>query len=204
MKQIVLASQSPRRAEILKKALYCFVSFPVYVSEIPDKNLSLDQQILDISERKARECKRLLQAEGLAESNLSENRVILAADTMVCLDGRTFGKPDDKQQAFQMLSLLSGRNHQVKTAVYMIDLTTDQPQSLVETTEVYFKNLTSNEIWTYIQTGEPLDKAGAYGIQGFAGQFVEKYVGDFDNVVGLPLQAIEKVFKLMKWEFLRN
>lgn len=199
MKQLILASQSPRRAEILKKALYYFVSLPVYVSEIPNKNLSLNDQILDISYRKASACLDLLPAQGLDSSSV----VILAADTMVCLDNKTFGKPENDQDAFAILQQLSGKKHQVKTAVYLIDVATSDSVSLIETTDVYFKNLTTVEIKDYIQTKEPLDKAGAYAIQGIGQKFVEKYVGDFDNVVGLPLQALEKVFTMKKWDFQR-
>lgn len=199
MKQLVLASQSPRRAEILQKALYYFVSLPVYVSEIPNKNLSLNEQILDISKRKADACYKLLTDKGLDSSN----SVILAADTMVCLDDRTFGKPESDREAFDLLRTLSGHRHQVKTGVYLIEVASGESSSLIETTDVFFRPLSDQEINSYVQTKEPLDKAGAYAIQGLGKKFVEKYVGDFNNVVGLPLQAIEKVFTIKKWDFQR-
>jgi septum formation protein len=200
MKQLILASQSPRRSEILKKAGYQFVPFPVYVSEIPDKNLSLDEQILDIARRKAEAVQAEIRAQGL----VFENAVILTADTMVCFNGQALGKPENEKRAAHYLSLLSGQQHQVKTAVQLIDLSTAENVSHIETTNVYFKTISTSEIAAYVATGEPLDKAGAYAIQGLGGQFVEKYEGDFNNVVGLPLPALEKLFKLKGWNFLKN
>ena len=197
MKKLILASQSPRRSEILKKAGYQFVSFPVYVSEIPDKNLSLDGQILDIAKRKADEVLARLQAHSLG----SDDAVILTADTMVCFADKALGKPDDDKIAAAYLRLLSGQKHQVKTALHLIDLITGEQVSHIETTHVHFKELTEDEIQNYIATGEPRDKAGAYAIQGLGGAFVEKFEGDFNNVVGLPLQALENLFRIKSWIF---
>lgn len=194
MKQLILASQSPRRSEILKNAGYQFVSFPVHVSEIPDKNLILNEQIIDIAKRKAKACQSLALGQGL-------EGVVLSADTMVCLGSETLGKPENDKIAFSFLKKLSGRGHQVKTAIYLIDLHSTEEMSHVETTEVFFRELNDKEILNYIATKEPADKAGAYAIQGQGRQFVEKYVGDFDNVVGLPLQALQKLFKLKSWNF---
>ncbi len=195
MKQLILASQSPRRMEILKKAGYQFVPFPVYVSEIPNKNLSLNEQILDIAERKALAARNELQAKGLG----TQNSLILSADTMVCIGNKTLGKPDNEQVAFEYLKLLSGKAHQVKTAIYLLDLFTGNVASHIETTDVYFKSLSQTEIENYIQSKEPLDKAGAYAIQGGGRKFVERFEGDFNNVVGLPLHALENLFKLNSW-----
>ncbi|MBC7741872.1 MAG: septum formation protein Maf [Bdellovibrionaceae bacterium] len=196
MKQLILASQSPRRSEILKNAGFQFVSFPVHVSEIPNKNLILDEQIIDIARRKAKACEILALAQGL-------DGVVLSADTMVCLGSETLGKPENEQIAFEYLTKLSGKSHQVKTAVYLIDLNTKDEVSHLETTDVFFRELSEKEILNYIATKEPADKAGAYAIQGEGRQFVQKYVGDFDNVVGLPLQALQKLFKLKAWNFLK-
>lgn len=205
MRKIILASQSPRRSEILKKANYDFVSYPTHVSEIPDKNLNIDQQIIDIARRKAKFCYdqvKQSQAHGLARPDTA-NFVILAADTMVCLLDQILGKPDNEQMAFDFLISLSGRTHQTKTAVVLIDMATGEETSLIETTDVKFKELTNEEIWDYIKTGEPMDKAGAYGLQGLGGKLVEHITGDYDNVVGLPLHAVEKVFKIKEWTFKR-
>lgn len=197
MKQMILASQSPRRSEILKKAGYQFVSLPVHVSEIPNKNLILNQQIIEIARRKAEACSQLEQAQSL-------DAVIVAADTLVCLNDQTLGKPENEQMAFEYLSLLSGRAHQVKTALFLIDQESKKQVSHIETTQIYFNKLSEREIWDYIATQEPMDKAGAYGIQGLGGKFVERYEGDFHNVVGLPLQALENLFTLNSWIFSRT
>ncbi len=206
MKQLILASQSPRRSEILAKAGYQFVSFPVHVSEIPNQNLNLNEQIIDIARRKSIACMN----DNFLHKNISItglksgcDPLILSADTLVCLDEKPIGKPENKEQAFQILTQLSGRSHQVKTAVYLIDVATQVTVFHLETTEVFFKTLNPMQIHSYIATGEPMDKAGAYGIQGLGGQFVEKFIGDFDNVVGLPLHALENLFKINKWNILR-
>lgn len=200
MKKIILASQSPRRSEILKKANYDFVSIPTHVSEILNKNLNKDEQIIDIARRKAKSCLQTLRDLGPAGLNIqTQMDLILAADTMVCLKDQILGKPDTQEIAFQFLKLLSGKTHQVKTAVYLIDLASTDEESLIETTDVTFKSLTNEEILAYIATGEPMDKAGAYAIQGLGQKFISNYHGDFDNVVGLPLHAIEKLFKIKSW-----
>lgn len=196
MKQLILASQSPRRSEILKKAGYQFVSLPVHVSEIPNKNLNLNEQIIDIAGRKAKACGELGQVQG-------RDALIISADTLVCLENETLGKPETEQMAFEYLRRLSGRVHEVKTALFLLDLPSQRQVSHLETTLIYFKNLTDQDIRDYIATGEPMDKAGAYGIQGLGGKFVDRYEGDFYNVVGLPLQALENLFKLNAWTFVR-
>lgn len=194
MKKIVLASQSPRRAEILKKAGYYFVSFPVFISEIPNENLSLDEQIIDIARRKALAC--LDQCPDKNSGN-----IILASDTMVCLGNLAIGKPENEQDAFDTLKKLSGKMHEVKTAIILLDQGSGAITSHIETSHVFFKNLNDQDIWNYIKTGEPMDKAGSYAIQGLGGKFVEKFVGDYQNVVGLPLAALEKIFTAKNWQF---
>jgi septum formation protein len=199
-KKLILASQSPRRSEILKKAGYQFVPFPVYVSEIPNKNLSLDEQILDIARRKTKAVLDEARDKGLE----FKNSVILTADTMVCFSGLALGKPETELMAFDFLKKLSANSHEVKTAVDLLDVSTGENVSHIETTKVYFRKITEQEIYDYIATKEPLDKAGAYAIQGIGAKFVEKFEGDFNNVVGLPLHAIEKLFKLKAWDFLKT
>lgn len=200
MKTLILASQSPRRSEILKKEKYFFVPFPVYVSEIPDKNLSLNEQIIDIARRKAQACLDLYLAQSL-ETN--PDALILSADTMVCVDNLALGKPDDDDDARKTLKMLSARSHQVKTAVFLIDLKKNESVSHIETTEVYFKKLTDDDISNYLNTREHADKAGSYGIQGHAKTFIEKFVGDYNNVVGLPIEAVKKIFEEQKWNLKR-
>lgn len=200
MKTLILASQSTRRSEILKKEKYFFVPFPVYVSEIPDKNLSLNEQIIDIARRKATACLDLYLAQS---PDANPDAVILSADTMVCVDDLALGKPEDDEDARKTLKKLSGRAHLVKTAVCFIDLKEKKALSHIETTEVYFKILTDDDIANYLKTREHVDKAGSYGIQGQAQSFVEKFVGDYDNIVGLPIKAVNKIFLQQNWNVKR-
>jgi septum formation protein len=197
MKTLILASQSPRRSEILKKEKYFFVPFPVYVSEIPDKNLSLNEQIIAIARRKAIACRD--QYPDLHPGGA----IILSADTMVCVDNLALGKPNDDEDAQKTLKMLSNRNHQVKTAVCLIDLESQQMVSHIETTEVFFKKLTDEDISEYLKTREHMDKAGSYGIQGHAKSFIYKFVGDYNNVVGLPIDAVKKIFVEQSWNIKR-
>lgn len=129
---------------------------------------------------------------------------MLSADTMVILDGEPLGKPQDEAQAFDYLSRLSGRAHQVKTAVVLVEGPVAPGENLImrqaiETTQVIFRHLSEKEIREYISTGEPLDKAGAYGIQGLGGNFVEKFVGAYDNVVGLPMDLVRRLLREGQW-----
>lgn len=200
MKTLILASQSPRRVELLKKENYSFVSFPVYVSEIPDKNLSLDEQIIDIARRKAMACLTQLS---VFSSRAPSGAVILAADTMVCIDDQVLGKPTDDQDAFATLARLSGRDHQVKTALYLIETQTQKSISHIETTNVFFRKLSKSDIQHYLSIGEHHDKAGSYGIQGRGKNLVERFSGDYDNIVGLPVTALKNIFKNNHWEIQR-
>lgn len=189
MKSLILASESPRRKQLLKEAGFSFDVVSVKVSEIPDKNLNATEQILDIARRKAR------AAFAQLKSSKSHEFTLISADTEVIFEDQLQGKPADKQNAFEMLRRLSGKQHGVQTGVCIIDSATGKELSQIETTTVYFKNLTDQEIWTYIESGEPMDKAGAYGIQGLGGKFVEKFEGPFDNVVGLPVQLVKEMLK---------
>ncbi len=189
MRPLFLASQSPRRRELLKKSGFSFCEFPVKVSEIPDKNLNLDAQILDIARRKSHAA---LESLMLQESGPF---TVLGADTVVVLQGQILGKPKDSAQAYDFLKQLSGRWHEVKTAVVVIYSPEGTEKNEVVTTRILFKNLSHNEITTYVQTGDPMDKAGAYGIQNIGNQFVEKIEGPYDNVVGLPMQAVSRLIK---------
>lgn len=104
--------------------------------------------------------------------------------------GAPLGKPQNRDDAFRILRLLSGSFHEVKTAVCIIDSQSQTEVSQIETTQIFFRTLSDEEIWTYIDTGEPMDKAGAYGIQGLGGKLVERWEGSFDNVVGLPIAVV--------------
>jgi septum formation protein len=187
--KLILASESPRRRELLKKAGYEFDVVPSKVSEIPNKNLNVHDQILDIAERKAR------AAFGQIQTQLNEPFVVLAADTEVIFENSPLGKPQSPADAHRILRLLSGISHPVITGVCVLDSRSGKAVSQSETTLVYFRHLNDQEIWDYIQTGEPMDKAGAYGIQGGGGKFVEKFEGPFDNIVGLPMDLVQRMLK---------
>ena len=183
--QFFLASESPRRKKILEEHGYQFTLLPIKVSERIDKNLNSKDQIRAIAEEKmaaARDQAKLLKI---------KNYVILTADTMVYFQGHPFGKPENSKHAVEMLSLMSGNSHWVHTAVCVFDAKTQLQVCEVASTEVLFKRLSQNEIQNYVQSGEPMDKAGAYGAQGRGREFIESLHGDFDTVVGLPMKVTQ-------------
>ncbi len=125
--------------------------------------------------------------------NADVDAIVIAADTVVSLNGIVLGKPKSKEEAFEMLSLLSGNKHEVYTGVFVRDICTKKTEVFCEKTEVFFKKLDIMEIKDYINTGEPMDKAGAYGIQNIGSLFVERICGDYFNVVGLPVCRLGKI-----------
>ncbi|MCB0390076.1 MAG: septum formation protein Maf [Bdellovibrionales bacterium] len=194
MYELVLVSQSPRRSHILAKTDYKFRTDSVKVSEIIDKNLNLDKAIMSVARQKA---------EAYIEKHKrlkSQKILLLSADTVVVFKDQVLGKPKDKNEAFQFLSLLSGKTHSVKTGLCVYDLYSCKCVCDLATTYIKFKNLTGKEINNYINSGEPMDKAGAYGIQGLASQFVEERQGDYENVVGLPMYLFEKIVAENGWK----
>jgi septum formation protein len=191
--EFILASESPRRKMLLEEAGFSITVFPIKVSEKLEKNLNPDAQILHIAERKNKaaveELNRLK----------SKDFLLLTADTMVVLDGEPLGKPHDEKHAEALLTRLSGRFHEVKTAICLYESSTQKRISQIETTQVFFRAISLNEIREYIASGEPMDKAGAYAIQGLGRNFVEKFDGDFDNVVGLPMNLLKKILIENGW-----
>ena len=185
MKKIVLASGSPRRCELLKSIGLDFVVQPDCTQEPRLENMSPCDTVLYLSEFKG---KNVLGA-------LNEDAVVIAADTIVCIGGKILGKPKNKAEAFEMLSCLSGKMHEVYTGVYIAEKNGEKSAKFYEKTQVYFKKLDICEINDYISTMEPMDKAGGYGIQEMGSLFVEKICGDYFNVVGLPLCRLGKVLK---------
>lgn len=172
---MILASQSPRRRELLGQMGFSFTVRPAKGEELPHPELTPAQLVEELARQKALE----VSAEAEADD------VVVAADTVVAIDGKVLGKPHDKVHAAQMLSALSGREHTVYTGVAV-----KRGEKLLvehEATQVRFRPLTEREIDLYIQTGEPMDKAGSYGIQGYGALLVEGIRGDYFNVVGLPI-----------------
>lgn len=172
---MILASASPRRKEILENFGFSFKTIVKNIDETSDKTRA-EEKILEIAEKKAR----------AAAIDFPDENVV-GADTVVVVDGKILGKPKNKEEAFSMLKYLSGRSHEVITAFSFININKNISYSDYEITKVYFKNLTDDEINWYINTKEPMDKAGAYGIQGKGAFFVEKIEGDFFSVMGFPL-----------------
>jgi len=172
---LVLASASPRRQELLRAAGIDFVVRPADVDETPREGESAESYVLRLAEEKARAAWR-------------PGETTLGADTVVAVEGRLLGKPSDAEEAAAMLSLLSGRGHEVLTGVCLYN--GEQVRNAAERTRVEFLPLSEEEIAAYVASGEPLDKAGAYGIQGRASKFVRRIEGCYFNVVGLPVSRL--------------
>jgi len=178
---LVLASASPRRRELLE--MLGFSGFRVIPAACEEEfyNLPPEAEVAETARAKAREV--LLRC--------SEEDMILAADTLVFLDGQKLGKPTDERDAERMLTLLSGRGHTVCTGVSVIYRGREITKT--ESTNVFFRKMNPDDILTYIKTGEPLDKAGAYGAQGRGSVFIKRIDGDFFNVMGLPLCLLSDI-----------
>ena len=171
--QLILASQSPRRKELLK---LFHIPFSVCAADI--------DETMDPAKDPAQEVARVSRAKAEAIPRGADD-VVIAADTIVVLQGRVLGKPADAADAAAILTALSGRDHQVMTGVAVLRGNTGL--SHTEITDIHFRPLSQKEIDAYVRTGEPMDKAGAYGIQGGAALFAEKMHGDYYNVMGLPV-----------------
>jgi septum formation protein len=176
-RRLILASASPRRAELLTRAGVAFEVVTVAVDETPFDREMPESYVQRLAEAKAR-----------AASATDPDAVVLGADTIVVLDGRILGKPRDVSDARDMLRALSGREHQVLTGVAVLDDGVVKVD--VDTTSVRFARLGEEDIEWYLASGEPMDKAGAYAIQGLASRFVEGIDGSYTNVVGLPVALV--------------
>ena len=185
--ELILASQSPRRRELLGLFRLPFVIRVADIDETMDEKASAYEEVARVSREKA-----LAVSRGVDD-------VVIAADTIVVCQGKVLGKPHSPEEAVQMLSLLSGRDHQVMTG--MTVLRGEKVISCTEVTDIHFRELSEKEICAYVATGEPMDKAGAYGIQGGAALFAEKMVGDYYNVMGLPVCKLRQVLFEIAPEF---
>ena len=177
---MILASNSQRRQEILKDAGFNFKVITNDIEEISDKKI-ITEKILDIAEKKL---------ESIAKNNVNE--FILAADTVVELDGKIFGKPKNREEAFRALKALSGKIHKVITAYVFKNISKNILIKDVVISEVKFLELDDDTIDWYLDTGEPFDKAGAYGIQGYGRILVEKINGDYYSIMGFPISNFLK------------
>ncbi|MFW6035514.1 MAG: Maf family protein [Halothermotrichaceae bacterium] len=186
MSKLVLASMSPRRQELMKRMGFNFTVVPSKIDEEKYIDLSPVEMVQQLAEAKA-----------LEVAGLVEDTVVIAADTIVLYNGKILGKPQDQQQAFKTLKKLQGDKHTVITGISVCNtdnkIVTDYDQ-----TEVFMRSISEKEIRGYVTTGEPMDKAGAYGIQGLGGIFVERIKGSYFTVMGLPIHKL--VLMLKKFE----
>ena len=185
---LILASQSPRRRELLGLTGLDFIVRVADIDETMDPNLAPFDEVARVSR---------LKAEAVARK---PGDVVIAADTIVVCEGKVLGKPRDEEDAFRILSLLSGRHHEVMTGMTVVR--GEEVITHTEVTKIHFRELHPEEVRAYIASGEPMDKAGAYGIQGGAALFADQMEGDYYNVMGLPvcrLAMILRSFGLPIW-----
>jgi septum formation protein len=182
---LVLASASPRRQELLRNAGIRFEVQPAHIAEDP------------LPGERAKECaERLAREKALAVAQIRPNDVVLGADTVVVVDGQILGKPADGADAARMLRLLSGRVHQVITGICLV--VSGQWSVASETTSVTMAEIPEKEIADYVAGGEPMDKAGAYAIQGVASRWIPRIEGDYGNVVGLPVALVWRMLRSVR------
>jgi septum formation protein len=187
--KIILASASERRHELLSRLIE---DFDIIVSDFDESKVpfegSVDKYVKDVALGKALDIK----------NKLKEEAIIISADTIVTLDENILGKPKDEEDAFNIIKSLQGRKHLVYSGVVVINTTKNLIKQESLATEVTFSEMNDDEILEYIKTGEPLDKAGAYGIQGIGGIFVAEIKGCYYNVVGLPLNKLKLMLEEVK------
>jgi septum formation protein len=187
--RLILASTSPRRAQILRDAGLVFSIISSAVDETPIPGEAPGELVLRLANAKA----ELVAARSVGPA------IVVAADTVVVLEGQILGKPRSTDDARHMLERLSGRTHSVVTGVSLIRLPDVEQRAFVETTLVHFDRLSANEITRYLATEEPYDKAGAYAIQGRAGRYIPRIEGCYYNVVGLPLARLLSELHELGW-----
>ncbi|MDP2248366.1 MAG: Maf family protein [Nitrosomonadales bacterium] len=193
---IYLASQSPRRKELLQQLGLNSIVLPSDVDESPHMDERVEDYVLRLAREKAEVCLNYVKQEA------QELLPILAADTTVCVDSVILGKPENEMDAYDMLKSLSGRWHEVHTAVAVA--TEFGTRTALSTTHVEMVTLTDAEILAYIASGEPRDKAGAYGIQGLAGIFIKSIEGSYSGVMGLPIFETAQLLRYAGIELLKN
>jgi len=225
MMRFILASKSPRRSFFLRERGYLFHTFPTEISEFLDKNLNIYEAVEDLARRKA---------QALVEGSVLDPKshyLILSADTIVFHEGDVLGKPIDQEDAFKTLRRLSGKTHEVITAFCLWNTRENRAVTGHAVSQVTFRPLTDDEIWQYVRSGDPMDKAGSYGIQSLAREFINKnshqiqsakeeqlgstfrtqgqdfvvkFTGTLENIAGLPVDEVERVARAQGWEFPRN
>lgn len=189
MMKLILASSSPRRAEVLADAGFAFEAVAAGVDESRCEGELAEAYVRRLAEVKAR----------AVAARISPPAIVIAADTVVVMNGEVLGKPASAEDAGRMLRRLSGRSHQVLTGLAVLKIPGGAARVEIETTQVTFAPLTETEIVAYVASGEPLGKAGAYAIQGRGGRFVARVEGCYFNVVGLPLARLYGILREMGW-----
>ena len=187
MKRIILASQSPRRRELLTQIGLKFEVIPSTVEEVITSANPVEV-VQELAQQKARDV-----AEVAGREMAKDSLLVIGADTIVVYEGKILGKPEDKEDAVRMLTMLQGKEHSVYTGVALFS--GEQEIFFSEETRVQMCPMTPEEILWYVNTGEPMDKAGAYGIQGLCARFIRQIQGDYNNVVGLPVGRIYQELK---------
>src|SRR6185312_14386187 len=186
MYELWLASQSPRRRELLEKSGFLFHVHPMKISENIEENVNLEAAIIAVARAKADELVKQYK------SLKGQKILVLAADTMVVVGERLLGKPKNTDEVLEFLRLLSGRKHRVVTGIVLINFATGETFEEADSTDVEFRKLTNDEMVEYANTPEPYDKSGAYAYQGQARRFVSAIRGSESNVIGLPMELLEK------------
>ena len=188
---VILASGSPRRKELLTRA---GITFKIIKSDVDEVTTETDpaKVVAELSIQKARAVREMISSDSYIDATFSGGSIIVAADTVVAIDNKILGKPEDEEDAFRILMSLSGKGHKVFTGVSVLHIPAGveakaEEFNFVDETTVNMFPFTEDEARNYIKTGEPMDKAGAYGIQGTGGLFVSGIDGNYDNVVGFPL-----------------
>lgn len=184
-REIVLASASPRRLELLRQIGLEPLIHPVEIAEVQRLDKGGPARLVQLNAQ--------LKARAAASGSSAKGSIIIGADTVVVLEGRLYGKPSNTTEAAAMLRVLSGKRHSVYTGICLIDMVCSKTICGSSRTMVSFSTISEEEIERYVATGEPLDKAGAYGIQGLGGLFVEAIRGDYGTVVGLSLPLLNRL-----------
>ena len=194
--KIYLASKSPRRQELMRFLFNEFEVFPSFFDEddLIRGNLASYEFVMGLAERKAKEAIKRLP--------LNEEFILISCDTVVYINDEIFGKPKSKEDAFNMLNALQGTCHEVYTGVCIIKGFEGKAVKFYEMTDVYFDNMSSLEIEEYLSSGEYMDKAGAYGIQGYASKYIAKIHGCYYNVMGFPVNKIYNHLKGIWFKYL--
>jgi len=198
MLELLLVSQSPRRKQLLEDAGFLFRVDTVKISETIGENVNASDAIQGLAQTKG---------EVYLEHHKSlkgREILLLSADTMVVIGGRPLGKPKNSTETKDFLRRLSGQTHDVITGIFVKNLLSGDIFSGLDKTKVVFKNLSAVEISDYVATGEPMDKAGAYAIQGLGGRFVQTITGSKSNVIGLPIELFENVLREKGWNVARR